>query len=282
MGRWTAHRGAGTGAGGARRSGARGAGITERLEAVERRRRGSNAPCGSGKGIRQHAPRRPAEAVRRSQGATDKIERLGPKGVPDVPATARSEYAEVLGISTPDAGDRGRRQVFPATLEQLAQPPEAVTAAEAAREALLVESRRRASAPASCRPERGARPAAAQRRGLQTGPGARRVDSRTPTGYDPQRHDTVRAELTKLEPVALEAAKLASGRSGGDPGQGSRARRAGTVRARAAARSSPQPWRPNGSRRRVRGGARPARPRGAGVAGGGAGGGGDPRRADGG
>src|SRR5207244_12072845 len=30
-----------------------------------------------------------------------------------------------------------------------------------------------------------------------------------PTGYDPQRHDTVRAELTKLEPVALEAAKLA-------------------------------------------------------------------------
>src|SRR5437773_4086118 len=30
-----------------------------------------------------------------------------------------------------------------------------------------------------------------------------------PIGYDPQRHDAVRAELTKLEPVALEAAKLA-------------------------------------------------------------------------
>src|SRR2546429_9916310 len=29
------------------------------------------------------------------------------------------------------------------------------------------------------------------------------------TGYDRQRHDVVRAELTKLEPVALEAAKLA-------------------------------------------------------------------------
>src|SRR5256884_8012082 len=30
-----------------------------------------------------------------------------------------------------------------------------------------------------------------------------------PTGYDRQRHDVVRAELTKLEPVALEAATLA-------------------------------------------------------------------------
>src|SRR2546429_7610955 len=29
------------------------------------------------------------------------------------------------------------------------------------------------------------------------------------TGYDRQRHDVVRAEVTKLEPVALEAAKLA-------------------------------------------------------------------------
>src|SRR3989441_429786 len=42
-----------------------------------------------------------------------------------------------------------------------------------------------------------------------TCPTCRRLIRARPTGYDPQRHDAVRAELTKLEPVALEAAKLA-------------------------------------------------------------------------
>src|SRR2546429_3526416 len=37
-----------------------------------------------------------------------------------------------------------------------------------------------------------------------------------PTGYDRQRHDVVRAELTKLEPVALEAAKLAERAKGAE------------------------------------------------------------------
>src|SRR2546425_22992 len=102
-------------------------------------------------------------------------------------------------------------QALTERLEQLAQPPEAVTAAEAAREALLVESRRASERAGELRAQSEERDrAAAQRRGLQTR--ARVLDGlirARPTGYDPQRHDTVRAELTKLEPVALEAAKLA-------------------------------------------------------------------------
>src|SRR5207244_460918 len=54
-------------------------------------------------------------------------------------------------------------------------------------------------------------------RGTQEGAGAERrardleaqLGAR-PTGYDSQRHDAVRAELTRLEPVVLEAAKLAA------------------------------------------------------------------------
>ena len=96
-------------------------------------------------------------------------------------------------------------------LEQLAQPPETVTTAEAAREALLVESRRASERAGELRAQLEERErAVAQRRGLESR--ARVLDGMIrarPTGYDPQRHDAIRAELTKLEPVALEAAKLA-------------------------------------------------------------------------
>src|SRR3989449_10129363 len=100
---------------------------------------------------------------------------------------------------------------FRQRLGQLAQPPEAVAAAEAAREALVVESRRASERAGELRAQSEERDrAGAQRRGLQTR--ARVLDGlirARPTGYDPQRHDAVRAELTKREPVALEAAKLA-------------------------------------------------------------------------
>src|SRR3989442_1003661 len=43
--------------------------------------------------------------------------------------------------------------------------------------------------------------------GRRAGDLERRLTAR-PAGYDPARHDAVRAELAKLEPVALEAAAL--------------------------------------------------------------------------
>src|SRR5213596_434306 len=143
----------------------------------------------------------------------DKIERLGPEGTcPTCRRPLGAEYAEVLGVL-----DRQMQAIvddgkyFRQRLEQLAQPPEAVATAEAVREALLVESRRASERAGELRAQLEERErAVAQRRGLETR--ARVLDGMIrarPTGYDPQRHDAVRAELTKLEPVALEAAKLA-------------------------------------------------------------------------
>src|SRR5439155_266171 len=72
----------------------------------------------------------------------DKIERLGPEGTcPTCRRPLGAEYAAVLGVL-----DRQMQAIvddgkyFRHRLEQLAQPPETVTTAEAAREALLVES----------------------------------------------------------------------------------------------------------------------------------------------
>ena len=187
--------------------------LTERLEAAERDAEEQRAVWVREK---EYANTRRADLLKQYDEVKeqrDKIERLGPEGTcPTCRRPLGSEYAEVLGIL-----DRQMQAIvddgkyFRQRLEQLAQPPEAVTAAEAAREALLVESRRASERAGELRAQSEERDrAAAQRRGLQTR--ARVLDGlirARPTGYDPQRHDTVRAELTKLEPVALEAAKLA-------------------------------------------------------------------------
>src|SRR5437870_3426598 len=101
---------------------------------------------------------------------------------------------------------------FRQRLEQLAQPPAAVTTAEAERDALRDVSRRaseragelRAQAQELTRATQERAGAQRRARDLEAQLGAR------PTGYDSQRHDAVRAELTRLEPVVLEAAKLAA------------------------------------------------------------------------
>src|SRR5207247_11203139 len=86
--------------------------------------------------------------------------------------------------------------------EQRAQPPEPVTPAEAAREALLVESRRASERAGELRAQLEERErAVAQRRGLETR--ARVLDGMIrarPIGYDPQRHAAARPALTKLRP----------------------------------------------------------------------------------
>src|SRR5213075_402934 len=123
--------------------------------------------------------------------------------VPDVSPAARRRVCRGAGRpGPPDAGDRGGREVLPAAA-RAAEP--------AARDALLVESRRASERAGELRAQLEERErAVAQRRGLEMR--ARVLDGlirARPTGYDRQRHDVVRAELTKLEPVALEAAKLA-------------------------------------------------------------------------
>src|SRR2546421_3129698 len=143
----------------------------------------------------------------------DKIEQLGPEGTcPTCRRPLGAEYAEVLGVL-----DRQMQAIvddgkyFRQRLEQLAQPPATLAAAETARDALLRESRRASERAGELRAQLEERDrAVAHRRGLETR--ARVLDGlirARPTGYDRQRHDVVRAELTKLEPVALEAATLA-------------------------------------------------------------------------
>ena len=101
---------------------------------------------------------------------------------------------------------------FRQRLEQLAQPPEALTQAEAAREALREESRRASERAGTVRAQADER----ARLEADRAHGARRAEdlerrlAARPTGYDAARHDAVRTELARLEPVALQAATLAA------------------------------------------------------------------------
>ncbi len=144
----------------------------------------------------------------------DQIVRLGPEGAcPTCKRPLGEEYAAVLAIL-----DRqlevitGDGKYFRQRLDQLAEAPAKLREAEAARDAILEESRRaseragevRAQAEEWARTEEERRVAQRRAQELEV-----RLSAR-PTGYDPERHDAVRAELTRLEPVALEAAKLAA------------------------------------------------------------------------
>src|SRR5205823_3736517 len=101
----------------------------------------------------------------------DKIERLGPEGTcPTCRRPLGAEYAEVLGVL-----DRQMQAIvddgkyFRQRLEQLAQPPGTLADAEAARDALLVESRRASERAGELRAQLEERDrAVAQRRGLET------------------------------------------------------------------------------------------------------------------
>src|SRR5439155_1492280 len=70
----------------------------------------------AGEGIRDHAPRRSAEAVRRGEGAAGQDRAARARGnVPDVSPAARRRVCRGAGRpGPPDAGDRGGREVLPA------------------------------------------------------------------------------------------------------------------------------------------------------------------------
>src|SRR5207247_6982777 len=90
------------------------------------------------------------------------------------------------------------------------QPPAKLLDAEAERDRVLEESRRATARAGELRAQVEERDrASAELAGARRRAGdlERRLTAR-PAGYDPARHDAVRAELAKLEPVALEAAAL--------------------------------------------------------------------------
>src|SRR2546427_667486 len=188
--------------------------LAQRLEAAERTAAEQRAVWVREK---EYAATRRTELLRQYDDLKeqrDKIELLGPEG--ECPTCRRplgAEHGAVLGIL-----DRQLQAIvddgkfFRQRLEQLAQPPAAVTTAEAQPDALRDGSR-------PARERAGQLRAQAQEltRATQERAGAERrardLEAQLrarPTGYDSQRHDVVRAELTRLEPVVLEAAKLAA------------------------------------------------------------------------
>ncbi|HVH08397.1 MAG TPA: SMC family ATPase [Gemmatimonadales bacterium] len=142
----------------------------------------------------------------------DQIVQLGPQGTcPTCKRPLGPEYEAVLALLDAQLEViTGDGKYFRQRLEQLARSPAKLEEAEAARAALLEESRRASARAGELRAqaEEGARAraqlaAARDRAGL-----LERQLAKRPLGYDATRHDAVRAELAKLEPIALEAAAL--------------------------------------------------------------------------
>src|SRR2546425_36503 len=116
--------------------------LAERLEVAERTARGQRA---AGVREKEDAPTRRADLLKQydeGKEQRDKIERLGPEGAgPTCPRAPGGECAEGLGgLDRPVRAIVEDGKYFRQRLEQLAQPPEAVTTVEAAPPALLVES----------------------------------------------------------------------------------------------------------------------------------------------
>ena len=144
----------------------------------------------------------------------DKIERLGPEG--QCPTCLRP-----LGTEHPAVLDMLNAQLdiivndgtyFKQRLEQLTEPPAAVTQAEAARDAVRDEARQASQQEGTLREQvRERARLQKERAGLarRTQEIERSVAARA-GGYNPGRHNDVRAELARLEPVALQAAALAA------------------------------------------------------------------------
>jgi DNA repair protein SbcC/Rad50 len=144
----------------------------------------------------------------------DKLAALGPQGVcPTCQRPLGDQYAAVLAELDRQLEDITiNGNFFKNRMEQLQQAPPALPDAEAARDAVLAERR-------AVNEREGELRARAEERGRaerQLSAGRQRTAevqaqlAARPTGYDVTRHDALRADLTKLEPVALEAAGLAA------------------------------------------------------------------------
>ncbi|HMJ57932.1 MAG TPA: SMC family ATPase [Gemmatimonadales bacterium] len=189
-------------------------GLAERLEAADQAAEEQQATWVREKG---YAATRREELLKQYDEVKeqrDKIQRLGPEG--ECPTCRRplgAEHAAVLGVL-----DRQLQAIvddgtyFRQRLEQLATPPQAVTQAESARDALREESRRASEREGTLRAQVAERGRLERERAevVKRAEALERRVAARPSGYDAQRHDAVRAELTRLEPVATQAAVLAA------------------------------------------------------------------------
>ena len=142
----------------------------------------------------------------------DDLERLGPEGkCPTCGRPLGVEHGVVLQeleaqLETLIEDGKWLRQ----RVAQLAEPPEAVRQAERTRDEVSDAVRRSSERAGKLRAQAEERALATSRREADTKRAAEletRLAAR-PTGYDAARHDAVRAELARLEPLAREAAVL--------------------------------------------------------------------------
>src|SRR2546422_64424 len=188
--------------------------LAQRLEAAERTAAEQRAVWVREK--ESAAPRR-TELLRQYDDLKeqrDKIELLGPEG--ECPTCRRplgAEHGAVLGIL-----DRQLQAIvddgkfFRQRLEQLAQPPAAVTTAEAERDALRDVSRRASERAGELRAQAQELTRATQERAgaERRGPGPPGPPCARPPRHHSQRPDAGRAELTPPQPPRLQAAELAA------------------------------------------------------------------------
>ena len=140
----------------------------------------------------------------------DTIAELGRDGVcPTCRRPLGAEYEAVLGLLDRQLEDITiNGTFFKQRIEQLADRPESVVAAEQARDSVREESRRMSAREGELRAQAEERARAIAGRDADLARAAEleaRLAAR-PTGYDASRHDAVRAELATLEPLAREAA----------------------------------------------------------------------------
>jgi len=188
--------------------------LAARLEAADRAAKEQQAAWVRDK---EYAGTRRAELLKQYdevKDQRDKIERLGPEG--ECPTCRRplgAEHPAVVGVldrqiqAIVDDGTYFRQR-----MEQMAEPPRAVTDAEAARDAVREETKRASEREGTLRAQAAERTRLEKERvGLarRAAEVEQRVAAR-PAGYDAARHNAVRAELTRLDPVALQAAALAA------------------------------------------------------------------------
>jgi exonuclease SbcC len=186
--------------------------LTERLEAADKVAKERQATWVREK---EYAGTRRAELLKQYDEVKeqrDKIERLGPEG--ECPTCRRplgTEHPNVLGVldrqlqAIVDDGTYFRQRI-----EQLTAAPAALTQAEAERDALREETRQASEQEGTLRAQTGERARLQKEHaGLakRTQEIERRVAARA-AGYDAERHNQVRTELGRLEPVALQAAAL--------------------------------------------------------------------------
>jgi exonuclease SbcC len=187
-------------------------GLAERLQAQERAVEEQRAEWARDRQDAETKRQQLRDQWRDVKEQRDTIAELGPDGAcPTCQRPLGKEYEAVLGLLDRQLEDITiNGNFFKQRVEQLAEPPETLRAAEQARDAAREEARQASERAGELRAQAEERTRALARREADARRAAEleaRLAAR-PTGYDAKRHDAVRAELARLEPLAREAAVL--------------------------------------------------------------------------